>query len=104
VAPPVDSHAHREATDSNSVWEVQARVWPQQADAQAQRQQTLPMQATPEKWHGAPRQDELREASRWPQLRQAAQEKQAAAPAAWQRPEWAREKFLRAQPAELPQV
>ena len=80
LAPPVDLLAHREAVDSNSVWEAPVALSVQ--PVVAGMQQAWPEQAQ-QKLHAAPGQARPQAAS----LRQEAAlaaEKQADAPAAWQ--------------------
>jgi len=78
----VDSLAHREATDSNLVWEPPERTWHQRADAQLPQASLWQAQ---EKLHGARPQDRLREVSRLKEELALAPQEQADAPAPWQR-------------------
>jgi len=102
LALPVDLLAHREATDSNSVWELPAPSWRQRADESQQRQASL-RQAL-EKSRVAWPQEWLRAASRQQELA-VLPEQQLDARVAW--PPWqrlglAQVKSLRAPRVERP--
>jgi len=82
LAPPADSLAHREAADSNSVWEAPAQPLRQQTDALLQQ---ASLRRAQEMWRGAPPQARLRAPSRQQEELAVAPEEHVDALAAWRK-------------------